>query len=98
MQIQATKNAADFSNQDGNGNPTITTNEVRWEVIVQNGDTTILGGIFENTRTEVEKKVPFLSDIPIQNMNDQDGCRIIHFCYPYHYQRPVNCTYEEIEY
>ena len=73
MQIQATKNAADFSNQDSNGNPTITTNEARWEVIVQNGDTTVLGGIFENTRTEVEKKVPFLSDIPIQNMNDQDA-------------------------
>jgi len=77
LQIQATKNAADFANTDGNGNPTITTNEATSEVIVANGATTVLGGIFENTKTETEKKVPFLSDIPIlgrlfQNMDDED--------------------------
>ena len=37
----------------------------------------MLGGIFENTRTEAEQKVPFLSDIPIlgrlfQNIDDED--------------------------
>ena len=77
LQIKATKNAADFANTDGNGNPTITTNEATSEVIVANGATTVLGGIFENTKTETEKKVPFLSAIPIlgqlfQNMDDED--------------------------
>ncbi|MCL0046126.1 type IV pilus secretin PilQ [Nitrospinaceae bacterium] len=77
LQIQATKNAADFANTDGNGNPTITTNEAKSEVVVANGATTVLGGIFENTKTETEKKVPFLSAIPIvgqlfQNMDDED--------------------------
>ena len=77
LQIHATKNAADFANKDGNGNPTITTNEAKSEVVVENGSTTVLGGIFENTRTEAEKKVPFLSDIPIlgrlfQNIDDED--------------------------
>jgi len=77
LQIQATKNAADFANTDGNGNPTITTNEATSEVVVANGATTVLGGIFENTKTETEKKVPFLSAIPIlgqlfQNMDDED--------------------------
>ena len=77
LQIQATKNAADFANTDGNGNPTITTNEATSEVIVANGTTTVLGGIFENTKTQTEKKVPFLSAIPIlgqlfQNMDDED--------------------------
>jgi len=77
LQIQATKNAADFANTDGNGNPTITTNEATSEVIVANGATTVLGGIFENTKSETEKKVPFLSAIPIlgqlfQNMDDED--------------------------
>ncbi len=77
LQIKATKNAADFANTDGNGNPTITTNEATSEVVVANGATTVLGGIFENTKTETEKKVPFLSAIPIlgqlfQNMDDED--------------------------
>jgi type IV pilus assembly protein PilQ len=77
LQIKATKNAADFANTDGNGNPTITTNEATSEVIVANGATTVLGGIFENTKTETEKKVPFLSAIPIlgalfRNMDDED--------------------------
>ena len=78
LEIKATKNAADFANTDGNGNPTITTNEALSEVIVSNGATTVLGGIFENTKTEIEKKVPFFSDIPIlgklfQNMDDEDN-------------------------
>ena len=77
LQIKATKNAADFANTDGNGNPTITTNEATSEVVVANGATTVLGGIFENTKSETEKKVPFLSAIPIlgqlfQNMDDED--------------------------
>jgi len=77
LQIKATKNAADFANTDGNGNPTITTNEATSEVVVANGATTVLGGIFENTKTETEKKVPFLSAIPIlgqlfQSMDDED--------------------------
>jgi len=77
LQIQATKNAADFANTDGNGNPTITTNEATSEVVVANGATTVLGGIFENTKTETENKVPFLSAIPIlgalfQNVDDED--------------------------
>ena len=77
LQIKATKNAADFANTDGNGNPTITTNEATSEVTVANGATTVLGGIFEKTKTEIEKKVPFLSAIPIlgklfQNMDDED--------------------------
>ena len=77
LQIKATKNAADFANTDGNGNPTITTNEATSEVIVANGATTVLGGIFENTKTETENKVPFLSAIPIlgalfQNVDDED--------------------------
>jgi len=78
LQIKATKNAADFANTDGNGNPTITTNEAMSELVVANGATTVLGGIFEKTRTETEKKVPFLSNIPIlgrlfQNMDDEDA-------------------------
>jgi type IV pilus assembly protein PilQ len=45
--------------------PTIDTKRVTTQVLVDNGDTIVLGGIFEQeTRTTVEK-VPWLGDIPV---------------------------------
>lgn len=64
MVIDATKNAADFTQLVGT-TPTITTKETHTEVLVGNGDTTVLGGIYESTKTENKKEVPFLSKIPI---------------------------------
>jgi len=47
------------------GIPSIDTREVGTQVLVNNGDTVVLGGIYQQiTRNEVEK-VPFLGDIPI---------------------------------
>jgi len=47
------------------GIPSIDTREVSTQVLVNNGDTVVLGGIYQQiTRDEVEK-VPFLGDIPI---------------------------------
>ena len=47
------------------GIPSIDTREVNTQVLVNNGDTVVLGGIYEQiTRNEVDK-VPFLGDIPI---------------------------------
>lgn len=45
--------------------PKITTKEAHTEVLVGNGDTTVLGGIYENTDTENNEAVPFFSKIPI---------------------------------
>ena len=78
LDIKATKNAADFSNvASTTNNPTITTNEAQSQVIVQNGGTTVLGGIFERTITAKENRVPFFSDIPFlgwlfKNSDDAD--------------------------
>jgi type IV pilus assembly protein PilQ len=33
-------------------------------VLIENGGTVVIGGIFELTETESETRVPFLSDIP----------------------------------
>ena len=44
--------------------PKITTKEAHTEVLVGNGDTTVLGGIYENTNTENNEAVPFFSKIP----------------------------------
>ena len=47
------------------GIPSIDTREVGTQVLVDNGDTIVLGGIYEQiTRDEVDK-VPFLGDLPI---------------------------------
>jgi type IV pilus assembly protein PilQ len=47
------------------GIPSIDTREVNTQVLVNNGDTVVLGGIYEQiTRDEVDK-VPLLGDIPV---------------------------------
>ncbi len=47
-----------------NGIPSINTREVNTQVLVDNGDTVVLGGIYEQERSENESKVPLLGDIP----------------------------------
>jgi type IV pilus assembly protein PilQ len=42
----------------------INTKHIRTQVLVENGGTVVLGGIFELTETESEAKVPFLGDLP----------------------------------
>ena len=46
------------------GVPSIDTNEVNTQVLVDNGETVVLGGIFEsNHRTDVDS-VPFFGELP----------------------------------
>ncbi len=42
----------------------INTKHIKTQVLVENGGTVVIGGIFELTETESETRVPFLSDIP----------------------------------
>lgn len=44
--------------------PTINTNAVETQVLVNNGETIVIGGIFTSQKLEGEMKVPFLGDIP----------------------------------
>jgi type IV pilus assembly protein PilQ len=64
MVIDTTNNAADFANSV-NGTPTITTKEAHTELLVGNGDTTVLGGVYMKNTLDSEKAVPFFSKIPI---------------------------------
>jgi len=63
MVIDATKNAANLAVQV-NGFPEITTKEAHTEVLVANGDTTVLGGIYESEVLRNQQAVPVLSKIP----------------------------------
>lgn len=47
------------------GVPSIDTREVNTQVLVNNGDTVVLGGIYEQIKREEIDKVPFLGDIPL---------------------------------
>ncbi len=64
MTIDATKNAADFT-QLAAGIPTITRKEMHTEVLVGNGETTVLAGIYESISTENKKEVPWFSKLPL---------------------------------
>ena len=44
--------------------PSIDTRSVETQVLVSDGQTVVLGGIYETTRRETVSKVPFLGDIP----------------------------------
>ena len=45
--------------------PSIDTRSVETQVLVANGQTVVLGGIYETERRETVNKVPFLGDIPV---------------------------------
>ncbi|WP_412852286.1 type IV pilus secretin PilQ [Ectothiorhodospira shaposhnikovii] len=47
------------------GTPSIETREVNTQVFVRNGETVVLGGIYEITSLDQLRKTPFLGDLPI---------------------------------
>jgi len=49
----------------GVGVPSIDTREISTQVLVNDGQTVVLGGILETEDRESEKKVPYLGDVPV---------------------------------
>lgn len=54
----------DSRGQETAGIPSINTNEVTTQVLVGNGETVVLGGIFQSEIATTVTKTPFLGDIP----------------------------------
>ncbi|MCB1746228.1 MAG: type IV pilus secretin PilQ [Gammaproteobacteria bacterium] len=46
------------------GIPSVDTNEVTTQVLVDNGETVVLGGIYESTNRDDKTSVPFFGDLP----------------------------------
>ena len=65
MAIEATKNEPDFQNTGAQGDPTIIQNQAETELLVDDGDTTVIGGIYTENTGESISAVPFLHRIPI---------------------------------
>src|SRR6185312_15564638 len=60
-----------------NNIPSVDTKQVQTQVLVDNGDTIVLGGIYEQTTQTTVNKVPFLGDLPLvgtlfRNVQKQD--------------------------
>ncbi|WP_252271698.1 type IV pilus secretin PilQ family protein [Pseudomonas subflava] len=63
MEVRVNKDEPDYQRQV-NGVPPINKNEVNAKVLVNDGETIVIGGVFSNTQSKAVDKVPLLGDIP----------------------------------
>ncbi|MDP2323815.1 MAG: type IV pilus secretin PilQ [Gammaproteobacteria bacterium] len=66
LDLEVTKDSVGANVQSANGGsvPSIDTRAIKTQVLVNNGQTVVLGGIYETEESEDYTKVPFLGDIP----------------------------------
>jgi len=64
MNLDVRKDQPDFGNLV-DGVPPINTQSVQTEVLVNNGETVVLGGIYEQTKSKTVNRIPFFGDLPI---------------------------------
>ncbi|ENO79443.1 type IV pilus secretin PilQ [Thauera sp. 63] len=55
----------DSRGEDTSAGPAIDTKKVKSEVLIENGGTVVIGGIYEETDTSTTEQVPLLGDIPV---------------------------------
>ena len=70
------------------GIPSIDTREVNTQVLVSNGETVVLGGIYEQSIIEQREQVPFFGDLPLvgklfqRNIGEDDKTELLVFVTP----------------
>ncbi len=65
LKLSMTRDEPDFNNKGARGDPTILKREAATELLVNDGHTAVIGGIFTRNNGTSFKKVPFFGDIPI---------------------------------
>lgn len=65
LEVNVQKNEADFVNTGARGDPTILTKQAESRMLVNDGDTAVIGGIYTRNKSVNFKKVPWIADIPI---------------------------------
>jgi type IV pilus assembly protein PilQ len=65
MEIKVRKNEPDFSRTGARGDPSILKKEAETQVLVRDGDTTVIGGIYTKKTSDTFTGVPVLSRIPV---------------------------------
>jgi type IV pilus assembly protein PilQ len=65
LDIDVTNNQPDFTNTGARGDPTILKKEAKTHMLIKDGDTAVLGGIYVRSNGWQYRKVPYLAEIPI---------------------------------
>lgn len=65
LEVKVQKNEADFINTGARGDPTILTKQANSRMLIQDGDTAVIGGIYTRNQSTNRKKVPWIADVPI---------------------------------
>jgi type IV pilus assembly protein PilQ len=65
MDIMVRRNEPDFVNTGARGDPTILKKEASTKTLVRDGDTAVIGGIYQRNSGVSHSKVPFLADVPV---------------------------------
>ena len=87
MELKVTKDNPDFANVVL-GTPPINTQSVETEVLVDNGETIVLGGVYEQTKSKQINRIPFFGDLPIvgflfrDNFEQNDKSELLIFVTP----------------
>jgi len=64
MNLLVKKDVPNYANVTSQGNPTIDKREVKTSVLVEDGETIVLGGVYEGAESIAKKKIPFFADLP----------------------------------
>jgi len=64
MDLEVKKDSPDFANAV-QGTPPINTQNLTTQVLVNNGETVVLGGVYEQTKSHQVNRVPFFGDLPV---------------------------------
>jgi type IV pilus assembly protein PilQ len=95
MRIKATNNQPNPQLTGANGQPSISKRQAETQVLVKDGDTTVIGGIYTRQTAKRVNKVPFLGDIPIlgfffkSTADTDDHTELLIFITPRVLNRPV---------
>jgi len=68
LTIKAENNTPDFQNVAARGDPTILKKEASTELLLKDGDTTVIGGIYTSNVGSSRSEVPVLASIPVLGM------------------------------
>lgn len=65
LKIDISKNEPDFGNTGANGDPSIIKKQAHTELLIPDGETTVIGGIYTRNTSQSMSSVPFWGSIPI---------------------------------
>ena len=65
MHVKITRDEPDFNNTSSQGDPTILKREAETELLIDDGHTAVIGGIYTRNTGRVLQQVPLFGDIPI---------------------------------